>query len=140
MNYLKDVGINVLRDEYVKVGEDFYIVGRKDKMGNQKPLDELTVDIDEDLPVILLDHRPDYKETSVNPKISLQLSGHTHSGQYFPIQIFDFLYSKISKQYMYGHHKIGELEHIVSSGVGDWGIPVRMGSKREIVNVKLSFK
>lgn len=140
MRYFSNVGIRVLQDRSIRVKDRFYLVGRKDKYGSMEELDQLTLDLDENLPVILLDHRPAYGESSKNDKISIQLSGHTHSGQFFPLQIFEVFISSFKKEFIYGHHKVNGVDYIVSSGLGNWGIPARLGSRREIVNLILEFE
>ncbi len=140
MKYMEDAGIKTLRDRTVKVDNQFYLIGRRDKMGKKEDLAKLVSQASEDLPVILLDHRPSFKDSINYKKIGLQISGHTHSGQFFPMHIKDELGASLTKQYIYGHHRIKGLHHIVSSGIGDWGAPIRIGSNREIVNIKIDFK
>jgi len=92
----------------------------------------------ETLPVILLDHEPIYKDMKkvAAQGADLQLSGHTHAGQIFPTYIFDFL--KI--QPWYGEYKTGDMQTLVSSGVGDWAVPIRVGSPSEIMYIHISFQ
>ncbi len=139
MSYYTRQGIKVLQDQVYKVDDSFYLIGRKDSYGNLVKLDNLTGKVKEELPIILLDHRPSFKEVEKNDMIDLQLSGHTHSGQFFPMQIFNPLAKRFSKSYIYGYHRVGNLQHIVSSGIGNWGIPVRLGSRREVLNIRISF-
>ncbi len=139
MKYLSDQGIVVLQDKVVLVDQSFYIVGRKDSHGNSKRLEELMKEVDRNLPVIILDHRPTYRETEKFDSIDLQLSGHSHSGQIFPMQIFENISMGFTKTYIYGRTKRGNTSYIVSSGIGNWGIPIRIGSRREIVNVEIDF-
>lgn len=140
MEYFSNVDIKVLQDDYVNIQDEFYILGRRDRYGGMASLESLMEGLDKDLPIILLDHRPSYKESSNYDKINLQISGHTHSGQFFPFQIFEPLVMKIKKEFIYGHHQIGPVDYIVSSGLGNWGIPARLGSTREIVNIKIEFE
>lgn len=140
MQYFSQTGIRVLQDQVYRVEDSFYIIGRKDKYGKIGRLDKLVDQAQEDLPIILLDHRPTFKESQNLDRIDLQLSGHTHSGQFFPVQILNPLVKRISQSYVYGHHKVGNMHHIVSSGIGNWGIPVRLGSKREIVEIILELE
>ncbi len=141
MDYLANENVRVLQDEIIEIKDSFYIIGRKDRHGKDMiKLSDLTDKLNKNLPVIVLDHRPSFSESGYIDKVDLQLSGHTHSGQFFPLHIINFIGSKISKQFIYGHHSINNLDLIVSSGVGDWGIPVRVGSKREILNIKLRLK
>jgi len=66
--------------------------------------------------------------------IDLQLSGHTHKGQFFP---FEFLTRKIYNGYDYGLHEDGRFHIYVTSGTGTWGPPMRIGSSSEIVAIRL---
>lgn len=66
--------------------------------------------------------------------IDLQLSGHTHKGQLFP---FGFLTKIIYKGYDYGLHRDGDFQIYITSGVGTWGPPMRLGAPPEIVVIKL---
>ncbi|WP_418791611.1 metallophosphoesterase [Phosphitispora sp. TUW77] len=87
--YLEQAGFRVLRDEYVKVADSFYVVGR-DNTSHQGPrtvrrqLSELMEEVDRSLPVILLDHEPNDLANARENGVDLQLSGHTHRGQLFP--------------------------------------------------------
>lgn len=69
-----------------------------------------------------------------NAGIDLQISGHTHGGQFFP---FTLLTKMIYQNYHHGLHKIGNFQLYVSSGTGTWGPPIRLGSPAEIVLMKL---
>lgn len=140
-NKLKNIGINVLYDDYLLVDNRFYIVGRNNGSFmsgdiDRISMDELTKDIDKALPVILLDHDPNSSEENSQAGTDLQLSGHTHDGQLYP---FNYI-AALSNDYGYGHYNIGSYNIIVSSGIGTWGFPVRLGSKSEIVQVKLMGK
>ena len=79
--------------------------------------------------------RPDTSMNLVKQAgIDLQLSGHTHRGQIFP---FGFLTRAIYNGFDYGLHRDGGFHLYVSSGVGTWGPPMRIGSPPEIVTIKL---
>lgn len=141
IKYFKASGITVLRDSYLKMNNDFYVIGREDASGaktlgiKRKELDDLTKGIDKSLPMILLDHQPLKLEETEKAAIDLQLSGHTHYGQFFPVQYAN----KFVFEDQYGYLKKGNSNIIVSSGVGTWGPPIRLGSLCEIVNVKVKF-
>lgn len=72
---------------------------------------------------------------TINHGISLQLSGHTHAGQFFP---FTWVASKIFKGFHYGLHKIDDFYINISSGTGSWGPPLRSGYLSEIVVITLA--
>jgi predicted MPP superfamily phosphohydrolase len=67
--------------------------------------------------------------------VDLQLSGHTHHGQMFPINLITSKIYELSQ----GYKKKGNTQYYVSSGVGTWGPPIRTGSRSEIVNIKIKF-
>ncbi|THB78503.1 MAG: hypothetical protein D3926_12865 [Desulfobacteraceae bacterium] len=66
--------------------------------------------------------------------ICLQLSGHTHAGQFFP---YTWLADKIFKGYHYGLHKNGDMYINISAGTGSWGPPLRSVHLSEIVVITL---
>lgn len=139
--YLTDNGITVLRDQYVKINDRFYVVGREDRSvksfnGRQrKTLEELIQGVDRNLPLILMDHQPFNLDEAVYNGIDLQLSGHTHHGQLWP---FNFITKKVF-EISWGYKKKGMTHFYVSSGVGTWGPPVRIGNRPEIVQIELKF-
>lgn len=139
MNYFKNMGIRVLGDDAICIDGEFYLIGRRDKKSKKIDLSKITRSMNRNLPTILLEHRPNFRESIREEKVDLQISGHTHSGQFLPMRLLDFIFPKLRGEYIYGYHKIGRLHHIVSSGVGDWGVPIRLASRREIVNIRLEF-
>jgi uncharacterized protein len=72
---------------------------------------------------------------TINHGISLQLSGHTHAGQFFP---FTWIANKVFKGFHYGLHKIDYFYINISSGTGSWGPPLRSGYLSEIVVITLT--
>lgn len=90
------------------------------------------LNLDKDKPAILLKHSPYYVEESEKAGVDLQLSGHTHQGQIFPIQYISRL---IFYGYEFGLHKLGDLLIYTSSGAGTWGLPFRLGTTPEIVQI-----
>lgn len=136
--YMKKANVKVLQDEAVKVGNGFYVVGRNDAASGKriKSLDEILKNTDKSLPIIELNHRPVGLEESEKAKVDLQLSGHTHDGQFFP----NNLITKLLYEDSYGYLKKGNFNLIVTSGYGTWGPPIRIGTKGEIAYIKLKFK
>jgi len=141
IKFIQDAGINVLKDEYKLVDDSFYVVGRLDMEVRRedgverKEVPEILEGVNKDLPIILLDHRPVGIKESKENGVDLQLSGHTHAGQVFPI---NFL-SSLSNDLNYGYLREDNFNIIVTSGCGTWGVPIRIGSDTEIVNIKLKF-
>jgi predicted MPP superfamily phosphohydrolase len=86
--------------------------------------------LDRNVASILLVHNPNHLPVAAEAGISLQLSGHTHLGQYFP---FTAIVSRIYGKFAYGLNRFGDLAVYTSCGVGTWGPPMRLGSNPEIV-------
>lgn len=136
-----EAGIKVLRDSFIKVDNDFYIIGRDDpghsrEQGRRKELGELMLGVNASLPIILLDHQPVDLETAENNHIDIQLSGHTHRGQIFPSQLITNQLYELD----WGLLTRGSYHLIVSSGYGTWGPPFRIGTHPEVVNITIKFK
>ena len=139
--FIRNHGINLLRDEAAKVGNSFYVISRDDRAiaqfngAKRKSLAELMNNVDGVLPTILMDHTPfELEEAEVN-NIDLQLSGHTHHGQMFPANLI----TKMIYKQSWGYLKKSSTQYYVSCGAGTWGPPVRIGSRSEIVNLKIKF-
>jgi len=142
VKYLEEHGVTVLRDSVVKINNSIYIIGREDRSirqfvgKNRKNISELIQQVDKKFPVILMDHQPFGLHEAEENGFDLQLSGHTHHGQLFPINfITEAVYEK-----SWGYLKKGNTHIYVSCGVGTWGPPVRVGNRPEILNIFLTFK
>lgn len=139
--YLTDHGIRILRDEVVTVNGGISLVGREDRSISQfsgkkrKPLAELMANVNKRYPIILLDHQPIGLREAVDQGADLQLSGHTHHGQIWPFGWITEAIYEVS----WGYLKKGETHIYVSSGVGTWGPPVRLGNTPEIIHLQLTF-
>jgi predicted MPP superfamily phosphohydrolase len=79
---------------------------------------------------VLLCHAPQHLDIAEQEGISLQLSGHTHGGQFFP---FTRVVSRIYGRYAHGLQRLGNMMVYVTWGAGTWGPPMRVGTKPEIV-------
>ena len=84
---------------------------------------------------ILLTHAPDRPRIAEEAGISLQLSGHTHLGQFYP---WSWMARRIYRQFVYGLSRIGGMQVYTSSGAGTWGPPLRLGSNPEIVIIEFA--
>ncbi len=136
---LESEGIKVLRDDYELINDSFYVVGRDDvavsRIGRErKELKEITKKIDKSKPVIVIDHNPKEITEAYEEKIDLQVSGHTHKGQFIPYN----LVTNRNYDMVYGYDKRDNFNIVVSSGYGTWGPPIRIGSRSEIVQINLS--
>ena len=138
---LKRAGISILRDEYIKLANDVYIVGRDDLFREQlvgtprRELGTILQDCNRQFPIILMDHQPVALDEAALLGVDLQLSGHTHHGQIFPLNLLIQNFFEID----WGYLKKESYQIIVSSGYGTWGPPIRVGTISEIVDIRISF-
>ncbi len=88
------------------------------------------IGVDRERASILLTHAPDHPAVAEAAGVSLQLSGHTHLGQFIP---WSWMARRIYRQFVYGLSRIGKMQVFTSSGAGTWGPPLRLGSNPEIV-------
>ena len=139
--YIESRGIRVLKDEMVTLPGGIQLIGRLDRdsrrfMGiERQSLDELMKKADTSRAVILLDHQPFHLDESVKKGVDLQLSGHTHNGQMWPLNYVTAWIYELS----YGYLKKGKTQFIVSSGYGLWGPRVRSGSRSEVLLININF-
>jgi len=134
--YMRESGINVLNDSVCLVDSSFYIIGRDDVTNRKrKPLKELMIGLDNNLPKILLDHQPYHLEEAMQQGVDLQLSGHTHNGQFFPGNLI----VKSMFELGHGYLRKGNTHYYVSSGLGLWGPQYRIGTQSEVVLINLKY-
>lgn len=141
-NELKKNDINILQDESILVNNSFYVIGRKDysvqheQGGKRKSIEELIKNLDKSKYMLVLDHQPVEYDQEAEAGVDLVLNGHTHGGQLFPFnQIGKWIKANDS---IYGHEKRKNTDFIVTSGISDWAIKFKTGTKSEfvIINIK----
>jgi predicted MPP superfamily phosphohydrolase len=140
--YLTEHGITMLRDKVVNVKGMFYLAGREDRSINgfagkkRLALDSLLSGLNRERPIVLMDHQPFKLSEAVSQNVTLQLSGHTHNGQLWPLNyIIDAIY-----ELGMGEKTIGNTHFYVSPGYGGWGPPVRIGHRPELALIHLKFE
>lgn len=135
LNAVAAAGVRVLSNEKVEV-DGLQIIGVP--YGNAAHHGRFAavlhaIDLDRDRASILLTHAPDHPEIAEAAGVSLQLSGHTHLGQFIP---WSWMARRVYRQFVYGLSRIGKMQVFTSSGAGTWGPPLRLGSNPEIVMLK----
>jgi predicted MPP superfamily phosphohydrolase len=83
---------------------------------------------------VLICHAPDRPAVVEEAGISLQLSGHTHGGQFIP---YSWIATRMYRQFVHGLSRLGNLHVYTSYGVGTWGPPLRVGTYPEIVMIRV---
>ena len=127
-------GITILQDQFVQISPDLVLLGREDasSVGIRKAASEL-VDPAPQSYLVVADHQPATVKENLPLGMDLQISGHTHAGQLFPLRI---LYTLIG--YVYGDYEVGDAILTVSSGACGWRMPFRTDGHCEYEVVRLS--
>ena len=132
--FYQDAGIHLLQDSCAVVG-NLCIIGRDDRTNrNRVALGKLMQQADHTKYTILLEHQPYHLEQAERQQIDFQFSGHTHHGQVWPIS---WLTEKMY-ECAYGSHQRGNTHYYISSGIGIWGGPFRIGTCSEYVVATIS--
>jgi predicted MPP superfamily phosphohydrolase len=139
--YIESKGIRLLKDEVVTIDGGIQLIGRLDRDSQRfygkarMKLNDLMQSVDTTKPVILLDHQPFALNETAKAGVDLELSGHTHNGQLWPVNYITGMIYELS----YGYMRKGNTQFIVSSGFGLWGPRVRSGSYSEILLLNIKF-
>lgn len=132
--------ITILKDQWITINDDLLLAGRDDAAwGNQSDralVEELLQGADRERYMIMLDHQPTEAEENDSQGVDLELSGHTHAGQIFPVGHI----SEWTGTLNYGEYQRGNCKVIVSSGATGWGYPIRTEGKCEYVVIDLKNK
>ena len=144
MEFLRRVGMQVLRDQWAVVDDSFVLAGRDDLgkpgfTGTQRAsLADILADLPDQyrrLPLVVLDHQPAALDEAREAGAALELSGHTHYGQLWP---FNFV---VERRYVnpLGLLTMGNFHSIVSAGTGTWGPPLRNTGRAQVLLVTVHF-
>lgn len=138
---LEKNNVIVLQDEVVLLDDDFYLIGRQDRSeeygsGGRASMIELTAGLDPDKYIIVLDHQPADYDAQEASGVDLVLSGHTHGGQFFPINYMGQWTGIDDKTY--GLEKRSNTNFIVTSGISDWAIKFKTGCRSEYVVIDIT--
>ncbi len=139
--FIEKSGIVPLYEESVVIDNRFVLVGRLDRSPigengdmKRKATSEVLSGIDQGLPVIVLDHNPARYE-EYDKDVDLIFSGHTHKGQIFPGSIITNLMYEVDYGYYQKDNESPQI--IVTSGVGAWGMPMKVGTNSEILKITI---
>ena len=140
--FLEKAGICLLRDEGVLIDDAFYLYGRPDYerpgrgIMTRKSPEEITADLDKDLPILVIDHEPRELQELADAGVDVDLCGHTHDGQMFPGNLtIHFFWENPC-----GYIQKGNMHNIVTSGIGVFGPNMRVGTKSEICDILIKFR
>jgi predicted MPP superfamily phosphohydrolase len=137
--HLQLLGVRVLRNERVPIGDAFDLAGVDDASahrmlpGHRQDVAGAVAGRDPSRAVLLLAHQPKALKEAVLADVDLQLSGHVHGGQMVP---FNWI-ARLDQPFISGLHRVGRTWVYVSTGTGYWGPPMRVGSRAELTHIEL---
>ncbi len=127
-------GITILKDELYKISPDLIILGREDYSESESRADVSELKIpDTSSYLIVADHQPSGFKEHADIGADLQISGHTHAGQLFPLRFF---YSLVAP--VYGDYEEQGAVMNVTSGACGWRVPFRTDAhcNYEVITLK----
>lgn len=142
INELTEAGVVCLDDEVITVskdGSEISLIGLDEASLGYSVLSGLTEEIASEEFTLLLAHEPQYIEDYSKAGVDLVLSGHAHGGQ-FRLPFIGGFYAPdqgIFPEYTEGLHKMDDTKMIISRGIGNSVIPLRLFNHPEIVCVTL---
>jgi hypothetical protein len=119
--------VRVLRNELAEM-DGYSVIGLDDGWGGAVGETLSRIPHDRSAFTVLMFHRPSGLEAAAAEGVDLQLSGHTHGGQFVP---FPLLARAIWRRYS-GLHEHGGAHLYCTTGAGTWGPPFRLGTMCEI--------
>jgi len=137
IEFCRKSGISMLLDSAIVVDNSFILAGRKDRhVKTRETIEKILETTNKNLPVILMDHRPDEFKSAYNNHVDIQFSGHTHNGQLFPYNFITEALYDLS----WGYKKINGTNFFVTCGVQGWGPQVRTTGYSEIMLIDVKFE
>lgn len=142
VEHLGQLGVRVLRNEYVSIGEgaaSFDLAGVDDHTGGQfekghgADVPKALAGRDPQRECVLLAHQPKEIIDAAKLGVGLQISGHTHGGQVFPATLL----VRLQQPFTAGLDRLGDTQIYVSRGTGYWGPPMRVAAPAEITQIEL---
>ncbi|HEY3754612.1 MAG TPA: metallophosphoesterase [Opitutaceae bacterium] len=133
---LARTGIRILNNEMVEL-DGLQVVGIHDAEIHSPEIYRellLKAKVSPDKTCLLLAHQPVNLDVPERAGIHLQLSGHTHGGQFWP---WSLIARRVHGKFVYGLNRHRRMLIYTSSGAGTWGPPFRVGTRSEIVLLQL---
>ncbi|MBP5353615.1 MAG: metallophosphoesterase [Lachnospiraceae bacterium] len=142
---LRNNGVIVMEDKVAVIADCVCIIGRRDRNEGERKngtkrltMDEITKELDKSCYTIVLDHQPNDYDAEAAAGADLVLSGHTHGGQLIPLGPIGRWIGANDRTY--GMEQRGGTTFIVTSGISDWEIYFKTGTKSEYVIIDITEK
>lgn len=133
---LREAGFRVLLNEIEDFG-GFTVAGMDSFWGGKPDLGNVMRRIAPEQPVLMLWHEPDTFDFHNDPRIALQVSGHTHGGQICAPVYGPIILPQYGRRYPYGHYRKGDSSLFVTRGIGTLDIPARFLCAPEVAILTL---
>ncbi len=142
LHRLRTMGLKILRNSHVCIGtgkDSFCLAGVDDSdfraytQGHGANVGRALEGVTEGQEIVLLAHRPREIFDAAKHGVGLQLSGHTHGGQMWPMTWL----VPLTQPYVAGLARHENTQIYVSTGTGYWGPPMRLGTESEITLIEL---
>lgn len=136
--FIQQTQITLLRDSVVTLPNGIQLAGRDDFSNRRrKTVHQLLQSTDKQAPVFVLDHQPHNEEVKamIDEQIDFGFFGHTHHGQIWPLNWVTGAIYELG----HGYLQKGNTHLYVSSGLGLWGPPFRIGSDSEMIVIDFTF-
>jgi hypothetical protein len=135
---ITESGITILEDDYWLLGSDLIIAGRGDAAwggtSGRVSTKTLLQGADRERFILLADHQPIGAKENSDQGVDLEVSGHTHAGQIWPVGLLMELFGGLN----YGYYQVENCQTIVSSGFTGWGYPIRTEGHSEYVVIHIT--
>lgn len=133
---LEKNGVHVLVDDIAHITGNIYVLGRLDALYDRQSMSELSALYDRDNFVIVLDHEPNDYANETAAGADLVISGHTHGGQFFPVNRAGEWMQMNDRTY--GYERREGTQFLVTSGISDWELQFKTGCISEylVIDVK----
>ena len=127
-------GITIVKDDIVQLSDDLVLLGREDPSSSERKDPSALPQYPDGAYIIAVEHNPYLTEDIQKQNADLQLSGHTHAGQLFPLRL---LYTAAGLKVV-GEYQEGGTTVYVSPGIGGWFYPMRNESHcwYEVITLK----
>ncbi|MEU9731861.1 metallophosphoesterase [Streptomyces sp. NPDC048002] len=137
--HVQDLGLRLLANQRVELAP-FDLAGVNDVTGENHDdgpdLGAALADRDPERTSVLLAHQPVFIDEAVRHGVDLQLSGHTHGGQLWPMNYV----AELANPTVAGLERYGYTQLYVSRGAGAWGPPTRVGAPSDVTVVELASR
>ena len=114
-------GLKILKDDIEIWADDLVLLGREDITEDSRCAVSALPERPDNAFVVCVDHSPYNVDDILATKADLQLSGHTHAGQFFPLR---YVYM-LAVDNIYGDYRVGDTDLYVTSGITGWYFPFR---------------